>query len=79
MNRFEGKVVIVTGAGRDIGLAVSKAFAREGAKVALIGRSAAAIESAAADICASGATAIAVTCDVSDKAQIYAAVETVVA
>lgn len=79
MNRFEGKVVIVTGAGRDIGLAVSRAFAREGAKVALIGRSAAAIESAAADICASGATAIAVTCDVSDKAQIYTAVETVVA
>jgi len=77
MGRFEGKVVIVTGAGRDIGLAVSKAFAREGAKVALVGRSAGAIADGAAAINGAGGTAIAVTCDVSSKDQIYAAVEQV--
>lgn len=79
MARFTNKVVLVTGAGRDIGLAVARAFAREGARVALIGRSAAAIEQGAQAINASGGTAIAVTCDVSSKDQIYAAVERVAA
>lgn len=38
MNRLEGKVAIVTGAGQGLGLAVSKLFASEGAKVVGTGR-----------------------------------------
>jgi NAD(P)-dependent dehydrogenase (short-subunit alcohol dehydrogenase family) len=37
-HRFEGKVAVVTGASGGIGLATAVAFAREGAKVALIAR-----------------------------------------
>ncbi len=38
MDRFKDKIVVVTGAGRGIGQAVAAAFAREGAKVAILSR-----------------------------------------
>lgn len=44
MNRFEDKVVVVTGGNSGIGLAAATAFAREGAQVIITGRDQATLE-----------------------------------
>ena len=47
---LEDKVAVIYGAGGQVGSAVARAFAREGARVFLAGRSLAPLERAAADI-----------------------------
>jgi NAD(P)-dependent dehydrogenase (short-subunit alcohol dehydrogenase family) len=48
--RFQGKVAVVTGGNSGIGLGVAKAYAREGAQVAITGRNAKTLEAAAKEI-----------------------------
>jgi NAD(P)-dependent dehydrogenase (short-subunit alcohol dehydrogenase family) len=62
--RFEGKLVVVTGASSGIGKATSEAFAREGAKVALVARRGEILEETVASIASAGGTAMAVSADV---------------
>ncbi|MBY4947504.1 SDR family oxidoreductase [Cupriavidus respiraculi] len=50
MDRFNGKVVIVTGAGSGIGAAAARRFAAEGASVVLAGRTLEKLERTAADM-----------------------------
>lgn len=50
MNRFEGRVALVTGASRGIGLAVAQRLADEGARVVLTGRRAETLDEAVAAI-----------------------------
>jgi len=66
------KVVIVTGAGPGMGQAMCRGAAREGAKIVVSSRSAAAIEVIAADIRDAGGDAIAVACDVAKTEQCQA-------
>lgn len=78
MPRLDGKIAVVTGAGRGIGRATAKLFAAEGAKVAVLSRTATDVNQVVADIQALGGTALGVVCDVSDAGQIKTAVERVV-
>jgi NAD(P)-dependent dehydrogenase (short-subunit alcohol dehydrogenase family) len=68
---LKGKLVLITGASRGIGAAAARAFAGEGASVALLARSRDAIESLAAEI---GTQACALPCDVADYAAVTEAV-----
>jgi 3-oxoacyl-[acyl-carrier protein] reductase len=71
--QLSGKVAFVTGAGQGIGASVAKAYAREGARVALIDLTLDAAGSVAKEIADQGGEAMAVACDVSDRAQVEAA------
>ncbi|WP_328302993.1 glucose 1-dehydrogenase [Streptomyces sp. NBC_00435] len=72
--RFAGKSVLVTGAGSGIGRAVALAFAAEGARVTVAGRSAGPLEETVALIGKEGGTAVAVTADVTRSEEVRALV-----
>ncbi|MBV8422553.1 MAG: SDR family oxidoreductase [Hyphomicrobiales bacterium] len=65
--RLAGEVAVVTGAGRGIGRAIAEMQAQEGAKVAVIARTAAEVEAVADAIQAKGGTARAYALDIVDR------------
>jgi NAD(P)-dependent dehydrogenase (short-subunit alcohol dehydrogenase family) len=70
MKTLDGKVVIITGASRGLGKAITRLLAQEGAKVVLSARSMGDIEQIANDLRAEGLEALAFHCDVSDLQQV---------
>jgi NAD(P)-dependent dehydrogenase (short-subunit alcohol dehydrogenase family) len=72
---LEGRVALVTGAARGIGLATAKAFAEAGASVVAADRDSEPLGKAAEGLRSAGYNAIGVTCDVTDKAQVKAMIE----
>ncbi|MGO4108376.1 SDR family NAD(P)-dependent oxidoreductase [Paenibacillus sp. YAF4_2] len=63
--RFDGKVVVITGAGKGIGAAVAAGYAAEGARVAAVERDAELLEQTVRSIVAAGGQAAAFTADIS--------------
>ncbi len=67
---LNGKIALVTGASKGIGLAVAQMLAAEGARVALVARDRDALERAVAGIAQQGGEAVAVQGDVSRLADV---------
>jgi NAD(P)-dependent dehydrogenase (short-subunit alcohol dehydrogenase family) len=74
---LEGKVAVVTGGGGVLCGAMSRALGRVGAKVAVLDLFAEAAQKVVDDMVAAGSQALAVRCDVLDKASIEAAAQTI--
>jgi 3-oxoacyl-[acyl-carrier protein] reductase len=67
--KLSDRVAVITGPAKGMGATVTKAFAAEGCRLALIGRDVAAIEPVAAEVRAAGNQAIVVPCDLTVPAQ----------
>ena len=67
---LDEKVVVITGGGTGLGLAMVRALARAGAHVAIAGRRQGPIDDAAAEVEALGRDSLAVSTDVTDSAQV---------
>lgn len=71
---LDGKVVVITGPAKGMGRAISLAFAREGARLALLGRDTAAIEPVRNKAREAGVAAEIFACDVTDGNSVEGAI-----
>jgi hypothetical protein len=66
---FEGKVVVITGASRGLGLELARGFASERAHIVLLARDRQQLAQAAQELAATGAQVTLLGCDVSKEDQ----------
>lgn len=75
MGKLEGKFALITGAGQGIGQGIALALAKEGAVIAVAGRTESKLHTTCGLLADIGARGEAVVCDVSKKDDIAAAVD----
>ena len=75
---FRGRVVVITGGSRGLGLAMARRFADEGAHLALLARSRDQLRTAASDLESRGARVLTIVCDVRERTQVTDAIDAVV-
>ena len=77
-DRFTDRVAFITGAASGIGRAAAIAFATEGARVAILDRSADALRTVEASVKEAGGEVLAIACDVSSPDQVEDAIKQIV-
>ncbi|MFO0575472.1 MAG: SDR family oxidoreductase [Polyangia bacterium] len=71
-DKLQGKVVVITGSTRGLGLAMAHAFAAQGARLVVSSRSADAVDEAVSALRAAGGQAAGHACDVAELGQVRA-------
>ena len=79
MKYFEGRVAMITGAGKNIGKSIALGFARGGANVIVCDYNEECAKQTVAEIEALGVSAMAAVCDVRDRERIFAYVKEAIA
>lgn len=75
---FAGKVVLITGGSRGLGLLLARQLCAEGARVALLARDSDELARAREDLMRTGGETLAIPCDLLDRAETDAAVQRIV-
>lgn len=73
--QLDGRVVLITGGSRGLGLLMAREYARLGARLVLVARDADTLERARQDLRDRGAEVLALECDVTDRAQVRATLD----
>lgn len=76
---FAGRVAVIAGGSRGLGLVLARELAAEGARLALLARDAETLERARRELAEGGAEVVALPCDIRDRAAVEAAIGQVVA
>jgi NAD(P)-dependent dehydrogenase (short-subunit alcohol dehydrogenase family) len=76
---FAGKTVVITGGSRGLGLELARAFANEGANIALLARDREQLAEAEREIRRTGVRVVTISCDVTKQEEVQNAIDTVVA
>jgi NAD(P)-dependent dehydrogenase (short-subunit alcohol dehydrogenase family) len=74
---FEGRVVVITGGSRGLGLVMARLFADEGAKVAVLARDLDELERARQDLDGRRGDVVTIRCDIRRRADVRAAIDQV--
>ena len=73
--RLDGRVALVTGAGKGLGASISMAYAKAGASVVLLGRTESYLQETADSIRQDGGEASVIVCDVTDDQKLRNAID----
>ena len=72
---FHGRTVVVTGGAGGIGRALARSFGGAGAKLALLDLPSSPLSAAREELESAGVEALALSCDITDRAQVHASME----